>query len=113
MITDSRPLALRSPRDYAAAILAEPAREARNRLLERCPEEWRDQVRTHVEDAYAKIRAFREYTEGRCRLAKQKPPAAPRREDKHDIVNHPRSEPEVGNAHLAKLRALVGGSHGH
>ncbi|MCY1286456.1 hypothetical protein D9M70_354300 [compost metagenome] len=104
---------LRSPRDYAAAILAEPLREERNRLLERCPEEWRDQVRSHVEIAFQKIKAFREYTEGRCRLARQKPPAAPRREDKHDIVNHPHSAPEVGNAHLANLRALVGGPHGH
>lgn len=112
-MTTSTSHPLRSPRDYAAAILAEPAREERNRLLERCPEEWRDQVRSHVNDAWDKIRAFREYTEGRCRLAKQKPPAAPRREDTPNIVNHPRSEPEVGNAHLAKLRALVGGSHGH
>ncbi|MCY1289760.1 hypothetical protein D9M70_388650 [compost metagenome] len=104
---------LRSPRDYAAAILAEPERERRASLLERCPAEWRDQVRSHVETAFQKIKAYREFIQGRRRLATQKPPAAPRREDTPDIVNHPRSAPEVGNAHLANLRALVGGSHGH
>lgn len=113
MTTDSRPLALRSPRDYAAAILAEPTRERRAYLLERCPEEWRARVREYVETTWQKMQAFQEYIQGRRRLAAQKPPAAPRREDTPNIVNYPRSEPEVGNAHLAKLRALVGGSHGH
>ncbi|MDA8483610.1 hypothetical protein NNO07_11050 [Pseudomonas resinovorans] len=103
---------LRSPRDYAAAILAEPMREERNRLLERCPEEWRDRVKDYVETSFQKLKAYREYIQGRRRLAEQKPPAAPRREEKHDIVNHPRSAPEVGNARLAELRALVGGFRG-
>ncbi|MCY1533202.1 hypothetical protein D9M68_685150 [compost metagenome] len=49
----------------------------------------------------------------RAGLAREKPPAAPRREDPPHNVSHSRSAPEVGNKHLANLRALVGGGHGH
>ncbi|CDM42405.1 hypothetical protein [Ectopseudomonas oleovorans] len=97
----------RSPRDYAAAILAEPSRERRNALLEACPAEWRDLVREHVQAAFAKVKAYRDHKAGRAQLARQKPPAAPRRDALHKPSNYTRSAPEVGNAHLSALRAAV------
>lgn len=97
----------RSPRDYAAAILAEPSRERRNALLEACPADWRELVREHVQSAFPKVKAYRDHRAGRAAQARQKPPAAPRREATPNITNHSKSVPEVGNAHLSALRAAV------
>ncbi|PZE10551.1 hypothetical protein DMX10_25570 [Pseudomonas sp. 57B-090624] len=114
MIKTTPPTRLRSPRDYAAAILAEPSREQRIQLLERCPPEWREQAETHVKDAWARMQAYRRHREERHAAAKERPPRASRPSDRNtNITNHPRSEPEVGNRHLAALRALVGDSHGN
>lgn len=97
---------LRTPRDYAAAILAEVDRSAREAILARCPPEWRDQVETHVRDAWEKRQAYlRHRREGRA-AAQQKPPAAPRQNVLNSVIHPTRSAPEVGNAHLAALRAL-------
>lgn len=96
------------PRDYAAAILAEHVRERRAQLLEACPEHWRDLVREYVERGFASLQAYRKHREGRQQLAKQKPPAAPRREGFTSVINHKSSAPEVGNQRLAELRALIG-----
>ena len=97
----------RSPRDYAAAILAEPLRERRAQLLEACPVHWRDTVREHVESAFGKLQAYRKHREGRAQAAREKPPAAPRREVTNRVNNHTKSQPEVGNKHLADLRAAL------
>lgn len=97
----------RSPRDHAAAILAEPSRECRAQLLEACPEQWRDQVREYVESAFGKIAAYRQHKAGRAQLAREKPPAAPRREATNRVTHHKKSKPEVGNQHLAALRASI------
>ncbi|MGI0444836.1 hypothetical protein [Pseudomonas aeruginosa] len=60
MSTSSPPTSLRSPRDYAA-ILAEPSRERRAAsALEACPVNWQPPVRAHVEDAFAKVKAYRQ-----------------------------------------------------
>lgn len=98
----------RAPRDYAAAILAEPVRERRAQLLEACPKRWRGLVREYVERGFASLQAYRKHREGRQQLAKQKPPAAPRREAFTSVINHKSSTPEVGNQRLAELRALIG-----
>lgn len=100
------------PREYAAVILAEPSRERRIELLNQCPADWRELVEEYVRAAFAKVKAYRVLATHRARSLREPLPAAPRREDMHDIVNHPRSAPEVGNKHLAELRALVGGGHG-
>ncbi|HII2927609.1 TPA: hypothetical protein ACY17M_006181, partial [Pseudomonas aeruginosa] len=50
----------RSPRDYAAAILAEPSRERR------------------VEDAFAKVKAYRQMMDNRAESIRRGPPPAPR-----------------------------------
>ncbi|MCY1293751.1 hypothetical protein D9M70_430190 [compost metagenome] len=113
MNTQASPNTLHHPRDYAAAILAEPSRERRAQLLERCPAEWREFVEEHVRSAFGKVSAYRQHKAMRAGLAREKPLASPRREDPPRNVSHSRSEPEVGNAHLANLRALVGGGHGH
>lgn len=97
----------RSPRDHAAAILAEPARERRAQLLEACPAHWRDTVREHVESAFGKLQAYRKHREGRAQSAREKPFAAPRREVTNRVDNHKKSKPEVGNRHLAALRAAI------
>lgn len=102
---------LTAPRDYAAAILAEPSLDRRRQLLERCPVEWRAQVEEHVKSAFAKVQAYRQHRAGRQQLAKEKPPAAPRREALN-VTHYSKSAPEVGNRHLAALRSLVGGFHG-
>ena len=99
-----------APRDYAAAILAEPDRERRKSLLERCPSQWRDQVRELVESAFQKAQAYRQYIHGKRTAAHQKPPAAPRREDMPNVLDHRKSATEVGNGHLAKLRASIKGA---
>ncbi|MNJ80297.1 hypothetical protein D3C77_786260 [compost metagenome] len=64
-----------------------------------------------MENAFAKVKAYRQHQAGRAQLASQKPPAAPRREATN-IPQHRKSVPEVGNRHLAELRTLVGGGHG-
>lgn len=97
-----------SPRDHAAAILAEPSLERRRALLQRCPEDWRPLVEEHVRTAFAKVAAYRSHIEGRRDQAKQRPPAAPRRDDPPRPIERRRSAPEVGNAQLAKLRAAMG-----
>ncbi|TBV12771.1 hypothetical protein [Stutzerimonas kirkiae] len=97
-----------SPRDYAAAILAEPSRERRAQLLDACPEHWRALVRCHVENGFARVKAFRQHRAERAALAQQKPPAAPRREHANPAVPKHWSVPEVGNRHLADLRAQLG-----
>lgn len=98
-----------APRDYAAAILAEPDRERRKALLERCPTQWRDQVRELVESAFQKALAYRNYIQGRRQASHEKPQAAPRREDPPKVTHHRKSAPEVGNGYLAKLRASIKG----
>lgn len=103
------PIKLRRPRDYAAAILAESSRERRKQLLERCPAEWRDQVREHVEANFDRVRAYRQHREERCKAAHQRPEAARRRTDPPAPIIDNRSEPEVGNRHLAALRAKCSG----
>ncbi len=110
MNTQTTSRKLQHPRDYAAAILAEPLRERRAQLLEACPAHWRDQVREHVESAFAKTQAYRAHLLGRIAGAKSKPPAAPRRDQTPSVTDHKKSAPEVGNHHLATLRGLVKGA---
>lgn len=99
---------LRSPRDYAVAILAEPSRERRNQLLATCPELWRDLVREHVQSAFGRVKAYRQHKTSRSEAAREPPPAAPRREDTtFRISDFTKSVPEVGNAHLSALRAAM------
>ncbi|NWA40778.1 hypothetical protein HX889_24310 [Pseudomonas reactans] len=96
-----------SPRDHASAILAEPSLERRQALLQRCPEDWRPLVEEHVRSAFAKVAAYRRHMKGRRDQARQRPPASPRRDDPPRPIDNRRSAPEVGNAHLTKLRAAV------
>ncbi|EPO0504632.1 hypothetical protein ACT5LU_006198, partial [Pseudomonas aeruginosa] len=97
MSTSSPPTSLRSPRDYAAAILAEPSRERRNALLEACPVNWQPLVRAHVEDAFAKVKAYRQMMDNRAESIRRGPPAAPRVTDTDfRISNYTKSAPEVG-----------------
>lgn len=99
----------RSPRDWAAAILAEPSRERRNQLLARCPAHWRDMVREHVASAFARVQQYRQHKIARTESARQRPPAAPRREDtSFRVSDFPKSAPEIGRARLAELRATLG-----
>lgn len=97
-----------APRDYAAAILAEPSLDRRKALMERCPADWRARVEDYVSNAFPKVAAYRRHRAGRAEQAHQKPPAAPRREAQHNIIDHSRSAPEVGNAAIARLRAAIG-----
>ncbi|MCP8465211.1 hypothetical protein NK553_14760 [Pseudomonas sp. ZM23] len=98
----------RSPRDYAAAILAEGCRERRNALLDACPADWRPLVRTHVEDAFAKIKAYRELMDRRAESMRRGPEPAPRVTDTdYRISNFTKSAPEVGNGHLSAIRAAL------
>ena len=101
----NRPVA---PRDYAAAILAEPSLDRRQQLMERCPAEWRAQVEEHVRSAFTKITAYRQHRAGRAEQAREKPQAAPRREARNSVIHHTCSAPEVGNAAIARLRAAIG-----
>lgn len=98
----------RSPRDWAAAILAEPSREHRNQLLTQCPAPWRELVREHVQSAFARVQQYRQHKTARAEAAKERPPAAPRRDDtRFRISDFPKSAPEVGRARLAELRATL------
>lgn len=108
MTTQTAHPPLRTPRDHAAAILAEPSRERRNQLLAACPEQWRELVREHVQSAFARVQQYRQHRTERALAAKERPPAAPRREDPtFRISDHKKSAPEVGHAHLAELRARL------
>ena len=105
----SAPTSPRTPRGYAAAILAEPSREQRAQMLEAVPAEWREFVREHVQAGFARIKAYRQHQAGRAEQARQKPPAAPRRDARLPrISDFKQSAPEVGNARLAELRASIG-----
>ncbi|MFT0211809.1 hypothetical protein VQ643_04235 [Pseudomonas sp. F1_0610] len=97
---------LSRPCEYAQAILAEPSRDARKALLERCPEEWRALVRSLVEDAWAKAKSYRTYRTVRQQGEQAKPTPAPRVTDTgFRISAYKKSSPEVGNDYLQKLRA--------
>lgn len=111
MQTTTQHSPLCSPRDYAAAILAEPSRERRNQLLERCPEHWREMVREHVQSAFSQVKQYRQHKTERAQAAKQPPQPAPRREAPFARISDIKtSAPEVGRERLAELRALVGGA---
>lgn len=108
MSTSSLPHPPRSPRDYAAAILAEGSRERRNELLQACPADWRPLVRAHVEDAFAKVKAYRELMDRRTESMRRGPQPAPRVTDTdYRISNFTKSAPEVGNGHLSAIRAAL------
>lgn len=108
MNAQASPSSLRSPRDWAAAILAEPSRERRNQLLASCPGHWRDMVREHVASAFAKVQKYRQHKVARAEAAKQAPQAAPRRDNtSFRISDFPKSAPEVGRVRLAELRATL------
>ena len=97
----------RAARDYAAAILAEPSRERRNALLEACPVNWQPLVRAHVEDAFAKVKAYRQMMDNRAESIRRGPLlllASPT-----PISAYPTTpvRPEVGNAHLSAIRAAL------
>ncbi|MCQ4242398.1 hypothetical protein [Stutzerimonas stutzeri] len=99
----------RTPREHAAAILAEPSREQRARMLDAVPAQWRDLVREHVTTAFSKLQTYRQHQADRAGQARQKPPAAPRRHSPLPrISDFKQSVPEVGNARLAELRASLG-----
>ena len=102
------PSTLISPRAYAVAVLAEPSLDGRKWLMERCPVEWRAQVEEHVKSAFPKVAAYRRHRVGREEQAREKPPAAQRRDATPKPHPVSRSAPEVGNAAIAKLRAVVG-----
>lgn len=101
----SRPVA---PRDYAAAILAEPSLERRKSLMERCPVEWRERVQEYVNSAFQKVAAYRRHMAGRQEQAREKPPAAQRRDASPKPRQVSKSAPDVGKAAIAKLRAAIG-----
>lgn len=96
-----------SPRDYAAAILAEPSLERRQSLMERCPVEWRGVVEEHVRSNFPKVAAYRKHIAGRAEQAREKPPAAQRRDATPKPRRVSKSAPEVGQAAIAKLRDAV------
>ncbi len=102
------PSKLTSPRAYAAAVLAEAALDRRQWLMERCPVDWRAQVEEHVKSAFPKVAAYRRHRAGREEQAREKPPAAQRRDASPKPRRVTKSAPEVGNAAIAKLRAAVG-----
>lgn len=97
-----------APRDYAAAILAEPSLERRKSLMERCPAAWRERVEEYVRSYFPKVSAYRQHMSGRKAQAREKPPAAQRRDAPPKPRNVSKSAPSVGNAAIAKLRAVVG-----
>lgn len=100
-----RPQILARPRDYAVAILAESSREERNRLLESCPEQWRDLVRGHVKALWGKTKAYQQYQLAKRLGEREKPSPAPRREDtSFRISDFKKSTPEVAHEHLSELR---------
>lgn len=100
-----RPQSLSRPRDFAIAILAEPSREERNRLLERCPEQWRDLVSAHVKALWGKTKAYQQYKIEKRLGEREKPTPAPRREDtSFRVSDFKKAPPEVAHAHLSELR---------
>lgn len=112
---DKQPIhhAPRSAREYSALVLAEPDLQRRRSLMERCPDVWRSLVSDYVTEGYARIKAYRDYMQGRHKAMAAGPQPAPRREDtSFRISDFKKSAPEVGNRELAKLKALVGGSNG-
>ncbi|HEY1029769.1 MAG TPA: hypothetical protein VGE28_19310 [Pseudomonas sp.] len=96
-----------SPRDYAAAILAEPSIDRRQSLLERCPAHWRGLVEESVRCAFPTVAAYRKHMAGRAEQAREKPPAAQRRDASPKPRRVSKSAPEVGQAAIAKLRAAM------
>lgn len=102
------PSTLTSPRAYAAAVLAEASLDRRQWLMQRCPAEWREQVEEHVKSAFPKVTAYRRHMAGREEQAREKPPAAQRRDATPKPRPVSRSAPEVGNAAIAKLRDAIG-----
>lgn len=109
-MNDQAPVSQQNPRDLAAEILAEPVRERRTALIERCPAELRAMVEEYVRDGFAKIKSFRQHQQMRAGLAMEKPPAAARRDSCVSIINHRKSAPEVGNAAITCLRSLIRGA---
>ncbi|HIE6237529.1 TPA: hypothetical protein ACXN47_006355, partial [Pseudomonas aeruginosa] len=80
----------------------------RNALLEACPVNWQPLVRAHVEDAFAKVKAYRQMMDNRAESIRRGPPPAPRVTDTDfRISNYTKSAPEVGNAHLSAIRAAL------
>jgi hypothetical protein len=110
MKAKAAPNRLTNPRDYAAAVLAAASLDRRQWLMERCPDEWRSLVEEHVRSAFPKAAAYHRHQRDRIEAAHQRPPAAPRREATPDVLDHRKSVPEVGNGHLAKLRASLKGA---
>lgn len=101
------PSTLTGPRAYSAAVLSEASIDRRKWLMERCPAEWRILVEEHVKSAWPKVAAYRHHRAGRAEQSRQKPEAAQRRDASPKPIDNRRSAPEVGNAHLAKLRAAI------
>ncbi|PIA66381.1 hypothetical protein CDR19_25180 [Ectopseudomonas toyotomiensis] len=102
------PSTLTSPHAYAAAVLAEPSLDGRQWLMGRCPADWRALVEEHVNSAWSKVAAYRRHRAGREEQAREKPTAAQRRDASPKPRRVTKSAPEVGNAAIAKLRAVVG-----
>lgn len=95
------------PRDYATAILGAATREERNEILNRCPEEWRDLVRTQVEANWSKVQAHRKQQadlQAHQRLcASARPPVA------GQTKKHFKKAPqEVGSEYLSQIRETLG-----
>ena len=107
-MTQTTALTYQSPQDYASAILAEPSRDRRNKILEQCPDQWRDQVRSAVETVFRKARSYRSHLEDRRLAARQNPAVIAQQKSK----NNSRSSSDVGNQHLAVLRAAVRNQEG-
>jgi hypothetical protein len=103
------PVSQANPRDIAAKILATQSREQRQALLNSCPEELRDLVRSHVENNFDRVKSYRAHLAARADSMRKKPPPAPRRESSFKPIDNTRSAPEVGNAALAHLRGLITG----
>lgn len=47
------------PRQYAAEIIAEPVRDKRRAMLDQVPPDFRDLVKTHVENHFERSRHHR------------------------------------------------------
>lgn len=109
-MNNQAPVSQANPRDLAAAILAEPSREQRQLMLERCPVELQPLVQEYVRIGFAKVKSYRAHIDRRAQSARETPPAAPRREAKNSVIHRTSSAPEFGNQRLAELRALIGGS---
>ncbi|MDH1009336.1 hypothetical protein N5J43_07115 [Pseudomonas nicosulfuronedens] len=81
-------------------------------FFEACPFEWRAQVREHVKTAQARIEQVRAHKH-LVGDAARKDPLPPAPDNSFRISDYKKSAPEVGNRELAKLKAIVGGAHGH